>query len=239
MPMFCRDVVVVGASAGGVEALRSFVAGLPEEVPAAIVVVLHLPAGGTSVLPMILSRAGPVPAVAATDGTELLPGRIFVAPPDHHVLLTGQRLRLSNGPTENGHRPAVDVLFRSAAESLGPRVVGVVLSGVLDDGAAGLVTIASRGGVTMVQDPADALYRGMPENALRLVRADHILPSGKMGPVIAELALEAVEPEAAPPVSDLLRLEVDFAERAVEVLRAMLLAGLPAGEPRGMTNRDR
>src|SRR5947207_7710335 len=207
MPTYYRDVVVVGASAGGVEALRALVGGLPPDFAAAVVVVLHMPAGGTSALPAILSRTGPLQAVAAADGVELQPGRIFVAPPNHHVLVEDHLLRLSHGPTENGHRPAVDVLFRSAAQALGPQVTGVVLSGALDDGAAGMVAIAARAGMTVVQDPAEALYRGMPESVLRMVAVDHVVPAGKIGALLAGLALETVDVDAAPAASTQLSAE--------------------------------
>jgi two-component system chemotaxis response regulator CheB len=209
-----RDVVVVGASAGGVDALRLFAAGLPPDLPASVLVVLHLPAGGSSVLAQILDRAGPLPAHTASHGWKLQTGQIYVAPPDHHLLLMDHRLVLSTGPTEHGHRPAVDVLFRSAARALGPRVTGVVLSGALDDGAAGLVAIASRGGRTMVQEPADALYRGMPDSALRLVDPDHLLPVTKMGAVLAELSTQPVDLAAAPASTPLLTMEVDIAKYA-------------------------
>lgn len=196
-----RDLIVVGASAGGVEALCSLVAGLPADLPAAVAVVLHMPAGGTSALPVILGRSGPLPAVFAGSGMRAARGRIHVAPPDHHLLVVEDGFALSHGPTENGHRPAVDALFRSAAVARGPRVTGVILSGVLDDGVAGLAAIRARGGAVVVQDPADALYSGMPDNALRHVGADHVLPAGELGPVLAELAREPLASTAAPPAS--------------------------------------
>ena len=193
---YYRDVVVVGASTGGVEALRSLVSGLPPDLAAVVAVVLHLPAGGTSALPSILSRAGPLPALTAEDDMRLRPGRVYVAPPGRHLLVVGDHLHLSDQPTGSAHRPAVDALFRSAARALGPRVIGVVPSGVLSDGTAGLVEIAARGGTTMVQDPADARYRGMPDSALRRLTADHVLPACGMGAVLADLTREPVE---APP----------------------------------------
>jgi two-component system chemotaxis response regulator CheB len=187
-----RDVIVIGASAGGVEALRELVSTLPVELPATVLVVLHLPADGFSALPAILDRAGPLPAASAAGGEKLEPGRILVAPVDHHLLVTDSHLELGRGPKENGHRPAVDTLFRSAARALGPRVIGVVLSGSLDDGAAGLRAIALRGGRTVVQDPRDAHYGDMPRHALEQVAADHVVPVAQMGEVLARLCREEI-----------------------------------------------
>jgi two-component system chemotaxis response regulator CheB len=169
------SLVVVGASAGGIEALTELVRGLPGDFPAPIAVVLHLPTGGTSVLPSILDRATALSAVAATEGAELQGGHIYVAPTDCHLVVNRGELALSRGPRENGHRPSIDALFRTAATSYGPQVIGVVLSGTLDDGAAGLAVIKQQGGVAVVQDPQDALYDGMPQAAIDRTDVDHVL----------------------------------------------------------------
>ncbi|MBV9282741.1 MAG: chemotaxis protein CheB [Chloroflexi bacterium] len=183
-----RDIIVVGASAGGVEALSSLVAGFPPSLKAAVLVVLHLPPTATSHLPVILNRAGPLPALSAVDGQAIVYGRIYVAPPDYHLLLRPGHIRLTRGPRENGHRPAVDSLFRSAARVYDSRAVGVVLSGTLDDGAVGLLALKMRGGVAVVQRPDDALFSGMPASALEAVEADHVLPVSEIGPLLAELS---------------------------------------------------
>ncbi len=157
-----HDIITIGASAGGVEALGELAGGLPADLPASVFVALHVPSHGGSVLPQILSRRGPLPAAHAEDGEAIEPGRIYVAPPDQHLLIHEGIVRLSRGPRENGFRPAIDPLFRTAARWYGPRAVGVILSGTLDDGTAGLLAIKERGGVAVVQDPDDALFPGCP-----------------------------------------------------------------------------
>jgi two-component system, chemotaxis family, protein-glutamate methylesterase/glutaminase len=205
-----RDVVVVGASAGGVEALLAMVRGLPADLRAAVVVVLHMPSGGTSALPAILSRAGTLPAQPAQGGEPLEHGRIYVGRPDHHLLVMDRSLALSHGPTENGHRPAINALFRSAAIAQGPVVTGVLLSGVLDDGVAGLLAIAGRGGRVVVQEPGDALYPGMPEHALRSLTPDYVVPAAEVGDVLAKITSEQAEnPNGTAP--ELLRWENEIA----------------------------
>lgn len=193
-----RGLVVVGASAGGVEALRTFAGGLPPGFTGAVCVVLHIPRTGTSALPQILSRSGPLPAVHARDGMPLAAGRIHVAPANAHLMVQDGKVRLSHGPTENGHRPAVDPLFRSAARWWGASVAGVVLSGNRDDGAFGLAEIVRSGGVGVVQDPAEALYPSMPRQAAAHAAA-RTMPVARVGAFLAELVevLPGPAPRAA------------------------------------------
>jgi two-component system, chemotaxis family, protein-glutamate methylesterase/glutaminase len=182
-----RDLVAIGASAGGVEALKELVADLPAELPASVLVVMHVLATGRSMLPKILERAGPLPASSARHGDQLTRGHIYVAPPDHHLLVFPGRVHLSHGPRENGHRPALDPLFRSVARGYGPRAIGIILSGTLDDGAAGLGMIRSRGGATLAQDPDEALYPGMPRSAIESGAVERVAKISEMAELVCEL----------------------------------------------------
>ncbi|MEV6846984.1 chemotaxis protein CheB [Actinoplanes sp. NPDC051411] len=223
-----RDIVAVGASAGGVEALRALVSGLPAGYPGSVLVVLHLPRDAPSALPAILDRNGPLPAATAVDGEPLRPGRIYVAPNDHHLLTLDGHVRLTRGPAENGHRPAVDPLFRSVARAFGRRAIGVVLSGSRDDGAAGLAAIVARGGAPVVQDPADALYPWMPRAALASCPAAQTGPAAKLGSLIAELAaVELPDLPAGRAADHLLDAEVDMS--GLVALTSDELAVPPAG----------
>lgn len=185
-----RNLVVVGASAGGVEALRAMVRGFPPDLNAAVLVVLHIPAGSPSALSRILERSGPLPAVTAQDGDRITSGHIYVAPEDRHMLVRESRIALSRDPAENGHRPAVDPLFRSAARYFGPRVIGVILSGSRDDGTAGLAAVVERGGVPIVQDPDSALHRSMPCSAMEHLAIEHVLHPAKIGRLVGELVAQ-------------------------------------------------
>jgi two-component system, chemotaxis family, protein-glutamate methylesterase/glutaminase len=196
-----RDLVVIGASAGGVEALKHVVQGFPPDLNAAVCVVLHIAPTSPSALASILERAGRLPCRRAEDGQPLQPGEIVVAPPDRHLAVEDGRVRLTVGPRENGHRPAVDVLFRSAAAARQERVVGVVLSGTRDDGAAGLAVIKANGGAAVVQNPADAMYPGMPISALASVAVDAIVPADRMGETIATIVRGEELPDDARPGS--------------------------------------
>jgi len=183
-----HDIVVIGASAGGVEALVELVRVLPPDIPAAIFVVLHVSPQATSVLPRILSRSGLLPAVHPADGDPIERGRIYVAPPDRHLLLHEGRVHVVRGPRENGHRPAVDPLFRTAARIYGPRVAAVVLTGSGDDGTAGLMAVKQRGGVAVVQNPAEAMSPRMPRSALEHVQVDYCLPLAQIPHLLVRLA---------------------------------------------------
>jgi two-component system chemotaxis response regulator CheB len=183
-----RDIIVVGASAGGVEALISLVTGLPPDLPAAIFVVLHMPPWARSELPKILSSNGPLPARLAGDNQPFVSGQIYIAPPDHHLLLEKGCTLLWRGPRENRARPAINSLFRSAAGAYGSRVTGVVLSGALDDGSAGLWWIRRQGGAAVVQDPSDAAFPDMPQNALKYVDTAYVAGISEIGPLLARLA---------------------------------------------------
>jgi two-component system chemotaxis response regulator CheB len=197
-----RDLIVVGASAGGVQTLQRLVADLPPEIPASVLIVLHLMSSGTSVLDSILERAGELAVSKAVDGEPLERGHVYVGPPDRHLLVRGDRIHLSNGPRENGHRPAIDPLFRSAARAYGPRTVGVVLSGTLDDGTDGLRLIKERGGATVCQDPDDAAFGEMPRSAIDFVGPDLVVPLAEMGRALCELIDAPLEHGEATKVAD-------------------------------------
>lgn len=197
-------VIAIGGSAGSLSVLRRLVAELPAELPVDILVTLHLPASHPSELAPILNRGAALPVAFARAGQELSRGRVFVAPPDFHLLVRDGRLSLSRGPRENLARPAIDPMFRSAAVALGPGVVGVVLSGRLDDGTAGLNAIKRAGGLAVVQDPAEAEYPDMPQSALDFVDVDHVVPSHGLADLLVRL-LEGAAPgrAAAASVADI------------------------------------
>jgi two-component system chemotaxis response regulator CheB len=188
-----RDVVVIAGSAGGIEALIRVFERLTAEFDAAIFVVLHMPPAGGHALARILDRAGPLPASVAVDGERIQSQRVYVCSGDHHLVLGNGHVHVKGGPRENGHRPAADPLFRSAAAYYGSRVIGVILSGALGDGTAGLLAVRRHGGVAIVQHPEDALYDGMPRNALEYVDANYVAPADEIGPLIERLVAEDVD----------------------------------------------
>ena len=182
-----RHLIVIGGSAGALPALRQIVGRLPANLPAAVCVVIHTAPDNPSILPRLLSKAGPLPAAHAVDRQAIREGRVLVAPPDHHLVVEAGYVRVTRGPRENRARPAVDPLFRTAAHTYGSRVVGVILSGGRDDGVLGLSRIKQAGGIAIVQDPGDAEVPNMPEAALRQVPVDHVLAAHDIAAVLSGL----------------------------------------------------
>ncbi|MBW4663866.1 MAG: chemotaxis protein CheB [Chroococcus sp. CMT-3BRIN-NPC107] len=233
--MFGHDIIVVGASAGGVETLCQLVCGLPPDLPAAVFIVLHVPAHGKSVLPKILNRVmakqhGKLKLQARhpIDGELIQPGHIYVAPPDKHLLIKDSCIHLARGPRENSHRPAVDPLFRTAARTYGTRVVGVVLSGLLDDGTAGLAAIKQCGGITIAQDPEEALYSGMPRSAIENVEVDYIQKVADISKTLAQLASEPVL-ESKVQVHQQMDMEANIAQFDLNTMQNSQRPGIPSG----------
>jgi len=190
-----RNIVVIGGSSGSFEVFKRVARGLPKDLDASIFIVWHMAPNVRGVLPRVLSDAGPMNAVEAREGEKIEPGRIYVARPDHHLVIDDGHMLVSRGPKENRFRPAVDPLFRSAAYSYGRRVIGVVTSGSLDDGSSGLLEIKKRGGVAIVQDPREAETPSMPENAINAVGPDHIVQSEDIAKWIVRLSQEDVPDE--------------------------------------------
>ncbi len=215
-----HNIIVVGTSAGGVEALTYLVKHLPPDLNAAVIIVLHVSNHSTSVLPKILSRAGSLPVSHAQDGEAIVHGWIYVAPPDHHLLVEEGYLRLTRGAKENRSRPAIDPLFRSAAQTYGQRVIAVLLTGMLDDGTAGLLAVKMRGGVAIVQNPDDAMYPNMPRNAIENVEdIDHIAPLSDIPSILVGLVNIPMEIEPENPIPSNIEFEIEIAQlnlKAVE-----------------------
>lgn len=206
-----RDIIVIGASAGGVDALRQLIGALPARLPAAVFIVLHLWPQAKSALCAILQRVTPLQVKEPEHDQAFTPGHIYVAPPDHHMMLEPGRIVVVRGPRENHARPAINPLFRSAAAAFGPRVIGVVLTGTLDDGTAGLWAVKRCGGTAVVQDPADADFAEMPRNALEHVAVDHCVPLKQMASLLARLTAEPVDAPAPTEVPVEIRLNTDSA----------------------------
>lgn len=180
-----KDVIVIGGSAGSIEPLRDLVAALPRDLPASVFVVVHIPRDAPSVLPEVLGRTSRLPAARALDGEPMERGKIYVAPPDHHLQLREDRIDLGRGPRENGHRPSIDVLFRSAARCFADRVIAVVLSGAGDDGRAGALAIEASGGLVAVQDPDEAQFRRLPDAVVEVLPSARRLGAKALGAFIA------------------------------------------------------
>ncbi len=189
-----HDIVVVGASMDGLAALKTLARNLPADLRASVFIIRHIAAESSDELSGILNRIGPLPADQARDGQPIEPGRIYVAPPDRHTLLVRGEVRVVRGPRENRWRPAIDPLFRSAAAAYATRVIGVVLTGMLDDGTAGMMAVKRCGGLAVVQDPGDASYPDMPRNVIERVEVDHVVPMAEMGSLLARLVREPAPP---------------------------------------------
>jgi two-component system, chemotaxis family, protein-glutamate methylesterase/glutaminase len=222
-----RKLVVIGTSAGGIEALKQLVGAISPGFPAPIAVVLHTSPHSPGVLHEILTRSGPLSGVSPRSGERLLPGRIYVAPPDFHLLIEPGVVRLTKGPRENRFRPAIDPLFRSAAQVYGPNAIGVILTGNLGDGTAGLWAIKQLGGVAVVQDPADAMFPSMPENAIRYVQADYVVPLTTIAALLESLVAipAAAEPAAASPELD---VEIRIAKEEDPITAGVIAMGQPS-----------
>jgi two-component system, chemotaxis family, protein-glutamate methylesterase/glutaminase len=214
-----RDILAIGTSAGGFNALRLLAREFPRDLPATVLVVIHLPAGIESHLDAVLTQSGPLTASFARNGETMERGRIYIAPPACHLLVDDDRLRLGDGPRENHVRPAIDPLFRSAAVCCGHRTIGVVLTGTMGDGASGLQALKECGGLTVVQDPSDAAFAEMPATALRLAKPDHVAELRAMPELLAQL----VQRPAGPPVQapERVKYEVDIARNGHSSMSTM------------------
>ena len=227
--MGAKDIIVIGASAGGIDALKIVAAALPKDLKAAIFITLHVAPYSEGILPEILGRAGVLPASNAKDWEPIHRGHIYVAPPDYHLLFEKDGyVRTTRGPRENRFRPAVDAMFRAAAYCFGARVIGVILTGWLDDGTAGLRAVRERGGTTIVQSPEDAFAASMPMNAIKHVTIDHILALKDVAPVLVRLVnMPAIE-EVTHPVAEEMELEVRIAKQEKAVKAGILKWGQPS-----------
>jgi two-component system chemotaxis response regulator CheB len=214
--MATRDIIVIGASAGGVQALYKLVGALPPDLPAAVFIVLHVPAHAPSLLPEILARDSHLTVAHAIDGERIKHGKIYVAPPDRHLLIEDSHVKLVHGPKENRHRPSIDTLFRSAARWAGSRVIGTVLTGARDDGTAGMRAIKQRRGIAIVQDPHEARFPSMPLSVLQGVRVDYSVPLDEIPPLLDKLSRQAADEEGRYPVPDEIEIESRIAEQRME-----------------------
>jgi two-component system chemotaxis response regulator CheB len=231
--MVHRDIVVIGGSAGAIEALQRIVRALDNHFSAAIFIVIHTAPGSSGFLPRILQRATVLPSAHPGDGDAIVGGRIHVAPPGHHLLVDRGVVRITKGPKENGFRPAVDPLFRTAVEAYGSRVIGVILSGGQDDGTFGLAMIKSAGGLAIVQHPLDALVSSMPESALQYVVVDHVVNADEIPSLLMEHASRFIEGGKAGRE----REKPDIAEVGADVLSSGADEFGPPSERRCSDNR--
>ena len=211
-----RDTIVIGASAGGVQALSALVSQLPPNLPAAVFIVLHIPSDVPSLLPVILARDSSLPVAHAVYGDHIKRGKIYVAPPDHLLLIEGYRVKLVHGPKENLHRPSIDALFRSAARWAGPRAIGVVLTGARDDGSTGMRAIKQRGGLAIVHDPREASFPSMPLSVMQDMKVDYSVRLREIAPLLHKLSQETVAEEGRYAVPDEVDIEARITEQEME-----------------------
>ena len=218
-----HDIIVIGASAGGIEALQRLTRNLPAGLPAAVFIVVHTSPESPGLLPTILNGVSSLPVSYPRDSEIIEEGHIYVAPPNYHLLLEQGIIRVARGPKENRHRPAIDPLFRSAARQYGSRVIGVILTGTMDDGTFGLLTVKKQGGLAVIQDPADAVCPDMPLSAIRRVpQIDYVVPLAEIGPLLSKLTQEVAtfpQNEDSPVISEQLKIEDEFA-----------MSNIPGGE---------
>src|SRR5687767_5254002 len=214
--MATHDTIVVGASAGGVQALTELVEGLPADLNAAVFIILHIPADAPSLLPGILRRTSKLPVDHAKNNEPITRGTIYVAPPDHHLLIDKGHVRLVHGPKENLHRPSIDALFRSAARWTGPRTIGVVLTGARDDGAAGMYAIKQRGGISIVQDPAEASFPSMPLSVMQRMQVDYSLRLAAIAPLLNKLSRQPADEEGRYPGPEEVDIEARIAQQDMD-----------------------
>jgi two-component system, chemotaxis family, protein-glutamate methylesterase/glutaminase len=219
-----QRIIVIGASSGGFEAMRKIVRKLPADFEPPIFVVWHMSSDVRGILPQVFNRENKIFAAHASDSEMISPGRIYVAPPDYHLLLQDGKVRVTHGPKENRFRPAVDPLFRSAALAYGARVVGVILSGALDDGTAGLWTVKQHGGTAVVQDPIDAEVSSMPKNAMQKVSVDYCLPATEIADLLVRLSKETIKNNGVM-TDDQTRKEIQIAGEAHAMKKGELMFG--------------
>jgi two-component system chemotaxis response regulator CheB len=223
-----RDIIVIGASAGGLQPLRDLIGGLPGNFPASLFVVVHTSPTGSGYLPEVLGRSSLLKTMLAEDGQKFSRGSIYIAPADHHLLIKGDRLRVTSGPKENGFRPAIDPLFRTAARTCGSRVIGVILSGAMDDGTLGLMEVKEHHGIAIVQDPTEALFPFMPASAVQNLKVDYVLRAAAIPEVLGQLISESIG-TGANGMSRARNIEQDVAEVGTDALVTHELPSPPSG----------
>jgi two-component system chemotaxis response regulator CheB len=233
MNMQKHDIIVIGASAGGLDPLKKLMNTLPKNFNASIFIVMHLAPQFPSNLPWILSKAAPFEVKHPTDGETIKAKQIYVAPPDHHLLIENKKVYVKKGPKENRFRPSIDALFRSAAYTYGSRVVGVVLSGLLDDGTSGMWTIKRLGGLCIIQDPADAVCESMPQNVQKFIDVDFMVPADEIGSLLGKLVEEPAKETHALTEEELKRLNTEI--KIANQDNAFGMGILEMGKPTSLT----